>query len=209
MALKFVKSSIGKISRLGVLPGSFNPPTRAHMALANAALEHCDEILFVLPQALPHKNYGGVGFEDRLRLLTSAVEAHPRYSAASSEGGLFLEIAGECRGAYGDEVEIAFLCGRDAAERIVGWEYEREEMLAEMFEQFSLLVARRQGEYVAPEHLAPYIRCLDIDLEWDAVSATDVRERIASGSNWRELVPEHIAEDVHRVYGGMLRSLRD
>lgn len=204
VALKFVKNSNRRISRLGVLPGSFNPPTRAHMALAHAALGHCDEILFVLPRALPHKDYGGVGFEARLGLLTCAVEAHPRFSAASSDGGLFLEIAAECRGAYGSGVEIAFLCGRDAAERIVGWKYEREEMLAEMFEQFSLLVARRQGEYVAPEHLASRIRCLDLDFGWDAVSATEVRERIASGSEWRELVPEPIVEDVERVYGGIL-----
>jgi nicotinate-nucleotide adenylyltransferase len=204
MALKFVKRSYGRISRLGVLPGSFNPPTRAHMALAHAALEHCDEILFVLPRALPHKDYGGVGFEDRLGLLQSVVETHPRFAAASSDGGLFLEIAEECREAYGSDVEIAFLCGRDAAERIVGWKYEREEMLAEMFGQFSLLVARRQGEYVAPLHLAARIRCLDIDLGWDAVSATQVRERIASGLEWRELVPEHIADDVERVYRGIL-----
>ncbi len=201
MALKFVKSVNREIARLGVLPGSFNPPTRAHMALAQAALEHCDEILFVLPKTLPHKNYGGVGFEDRLQLLKSAVGEHPRFAVAESEGGLFLEIAGECRGAYGSEVEIVFLCGRDAAERIVGWKYEREEMLAEMFEQFSLLVARRQGEYVAPSHLESRIRCLDIDLGWDAVSATEVRERIASGLDWRELVPEHIAQDVERMYG--------
>src|SRR5579862_1899697 len=115
MALKFVKSSDRRISRLGVLPGTFNPPTRAHMALAHAALAHCDEILFVLPRALPHKDYGGVGFEDRLHLLKSAVEAHPHFTAASPERGLFVEIAMECREAYGNSVEIAFLCGRDAA----------------------------------------------------------------------------------------------
>lgn len=200
MALEFIKSAHRKPSRLGVLPGSFNPPTRAHMALAEAALAHCDEILFVLPRALPHKDYGGVGFADRLRLLKAAVEVHPQFAAAASAGGLFLEIAGECQEAYGGEVEIAFLCGRDAAERIVGWKYERKEMLAEMFERFSLLVARRQGEYVAPQHLASRIRCLDIDAGWDAVSATEVRERIASGLDWRELVPEHIVQDVERMY---------
>src|ERR1700691_223723 len=90
MALEFVKRPSRIISRLGVLPGTFNPPTRAHMALAHAALAHCDEILFVLPRALPHKNYGGVGFEDRLRLLTSTVGSHPHFSAAASDGGLFL-----------------------------------------------------------------------------------------------------------------------
>lgn len=199
MALEFVKGPRREIATLGVLPGTFNPPTRAHLALAQAALPHCDEILFVLPKALPHKDYSGVSFHDRLRLLQTAVADHPRFAIAASDGGLFLEIARECRETYG-LVDIAFLCGRDAAERIVGWKYERDEMLAQMFEQFSLLVARRQGEYSAPQHLSSRIRCLDIEEGWDDVSATEVRERIAAGRDFQHLVPPAIAATVSAMY---------
>jgi nicotinate-nucleotide adenylyltransferase len=202
MALAFVKQGQQAVSRLGVFPGTFNPPHYGHLAIAQAALAHCDEVLFVLPKALPHKDYGGVGFDDRLRLLRAAVSGDPRFVAAVSDGGLFLEIAAECRQAYGQHVDIAFLCGRDAAERIVGWNYEREGMLDEMFQQFSLLVARRQGEYIAPEHLAARVRCLDIAEQWDDVSATDVRQRIAAGLDYRDLVPPVIAGEVLRLYGG-------
>jgi nicotinate (nicotinamide) nucleotide adenylyltransferase len=200
MALEFVSRPHHVVKRLGVLPGTFNPPTRAHLALAGAALDQCDEVLLVLPRALPHKQYEGVGFADRLNLLATAIVTHPRFAAASSHGGLFLDIAAECRNAYGPNVDISFLCGRDAAERIVGWKYEREEMLAEMFEQFSLLVARRQGEYAPPEHFASRIRCLDIEDCWDDVSATDIRERLADGREWRHLVPPIIASEVSRLY---------
>ena len=201
MALQFVKGPGERVAKLGVLPGTFNPPTRAHLALGRAALAHCDEILFVLPRALPHKDFQGVGFEARLRLLRTAVADEARFAAAASDGGLFLEIAKECRDAYGADTEIALLCGRDAAERIVGWRYEREGMLEEMFEQFSLLVARRQGEYVPPAHVVDYVQCLELEEEWDRVSATEVRERIAAGADWRGLVPEGIADEVARVYG--------
>ena len=201
MALDLLTPPAPHIERLGVLPGTFNPPTRAHLALAAAALPHLDQVLFVLPRALPHKQYTGVGFPDRLHLLRSAVASHPRFAAASSQGGLFLEIAAECREAYGPAVDIAFLCGRDAAERIVGWKYEREEMLTEMFDQFSLLVARRQGDYTPPDHLAHRIRCLDIEHGLDDVSATEVRERIAAGRAWQTLVPPVIAAEVARLYG--------
>ena len=201
MALEFVKRPGEAVGRLGVLPGTFNPPTRAHLALALAALGCCGQVLFVLPRSLPHKDYGGVGFGDRLRLLAAVVEPYAQFAAAVSDGGLFLEIAAECRAAYGPDVEIAFLCGRDAAERIVGWKYEREEMLAEMFEQFSLLVAPRQGGYVAPGHLASRIRCLEIEEGWDEVSATEVRERIAAGMDWEHLVPAGITAEVRRIYG--------
>jgi Cytidylyltransferase-like len=33
--------------RLGIFPGTFNPPTHAHLALARAAEGHVDEVLFV------------------------------------------------------------------------------------------------------------------------------------------------------------------
>ena len=141
MALEFVKGPGTTVARLGVLPGTFNPPTRAHLALADAALAHCDEVLFVLPRALPHKDYSGVGFQERLKLLGGVVAEHPRYAAAASDGGLFVEIAKECRSVYGREVEMAFLCGRDAAERIVGWKYEligsRADVLAAAIRQLN------------------------------------------------------------------------
>lgn len=190
------------MERLGVLPGTFNPPTRAHLALATSALPFCDEVLFVLPRTLPHKDYSGVGFADRQRLVCKVVSVHPSFAAAIADGGLYLEIARECRAVYGASTDIVLLCGRDAAERIVGWKYERSEMLTEMFEEFTLLVARRQGEYQVPEHLASRIRCLDIEHGWDAVSATEVRERIVAGQPWEHLVPAILVDDVRRMYGG-------
>ena len=48
---------------------------------------------------------------------------HPRVSAAITEGGLFVEIAQECRAILGSGVQLAFVCGRDAAERMVTWDY--------------------------------------------------------------------------------------
>jgi len=202
MALAFVTPRCDHaVAHLGVMPGTFNPPTRAHVALASAALPHCDEVLFVLPRTLPHKDYSGVGFADRLRLMAGAIAPHPRFAVAIADGGLYLEIGRECRDAYGPQTEIAFLCGRDAAERIVEWKYERPEMLTEIFDEFSLLVARRQGEYEAPDHLAHRIRCLDIEHGWDSVSATEVRQRILAGQPWRHLVPPIIADDVEQLYG--------
>ena len=189
----------GEPLRVGVLAGSFNPPTVAHFHLLEAAAGHVDELVCVVPRVLPHKIYHGASLEQRVEMLT-APGLRPDYSVAVSDGGLIAEIAGECRGEYGETARLLFLCGRDAAERIVGWKYEREEMLAEMFQQFSLLVARRQGEYVAPDHLAGRIRCLEIAEGWDSVSATEVRQRIASGAGWRDLVPDSIESEILRLY---------
>ena len=56
-------------NRLAVFPGSFNPVTVAHVALARAALNNVDEVVFVLPRVFPHKHYSGATFEQRLDLL--------------------------------------------------------------------------------------------------------------------------------------------
>src|SRR5438105_1593079 len=76
--------------RLGILPGTFNPPTRAHLALARAAEAQVDEVLFVLPREFPHKAYEGASFEERIEMLRLAVDGEPRFSIASTDAGLFI-----------------------------------------------------------------------------------------------------------------------
>jgi nicotinate-nucleotide adenylyltransferase len=188
-------------ARLGILPGAFNPVTVAHLALAGAGLEFVDEVVFVLPRVFPHKHYSGPGLADRLALLGEAIREHPRLSVAVSERGLFSEIATECRGVYGDSVRLSFLCGRDAAERIAGWDYGREGAFQDMLRDFDLLVAPRAGEYRPDEGLDASIRLLRLPENFDLVSATEVRERIAGGRPWEHLVPAAIRDRVRALYG--------
>jgi nicotinate-nucleotide adenylyltransferase len=187
------------IERLGILPGTFNPPTRAHLALARAALDQVDEVLFVLPRVFPHKHYDGASFEDRMEMLRAAIAHGPRFRAAATERGLFIEIARECRAAYGD-VSLSFICGRDAAERIVNWDYGEPAAFSAMLAVFDLLVASRGGEYDPPETYAARIRPLVLDAGYDDISATEVRNRIARGESWEDLVPASIVPLVRRIY---------
>ena len=122
--------------RLGVLSGSFNPITAAHVALAEAALGELDEVLLVMPREFPHKVYEGVGLGERIELVRRAVDGRTGLSVAISDGGLFVDIARECRDHYGYDCALWFLCGRDAAERIVNWDYGAEGRFAEQLEEF-------------------------------------------------------------------------
>jgi len=106
-----VKSN-GAPHRVALVPGSFNPPTHAHKALLEAALERVDEAIAVLPRAFPHKSYDGVRLDDRVRMLEQ-LSAQP-YSIAISEGGLFVEMSDEYRRDVGP-AEVYLVCGRDAA----------------------------------------------------------------------------------------------
>jgi cytidyltransferase-like protein len=178
--------------KLGVLAGAFNPVTRAHLALADAARGHVDEVIFVVPRVYPHKEFHGAGLEDRvemLRLVGGRVE--------TTAGGLFIDIARELRR---PDTEISFICGRDAAERIIHWDYGEAGAIDKMLEEFSLLIAERGGVYEAPAHLKHRVRHLELGEDLSHVSSTEVRRRIAAGEAWEHLVPGAIVDRVRGIY---------
>lgn len=198
--MEFFHRASGNPSRVAVFPGSFNPVTVAHLAVARAALSKAEEVVLVLPRMFPHKEYSGVGFDERMAILCAAVSQHNGISAAASDHGLFVEIAAECREVYGPDVALSFVCGRDAAERIAGWDYGRPEAFAGMLREFGLLVAARGGEYEPPAEFQSAIDRLDTGCDLDMVSASEVRARIARGESWEHLVPAAIRELVRATY---------
>jgi nicotinic acid mononucleotide adenylyltransferase len=184
---------------LGILPAAFNPPTNAHIALARAAFDVVDSVLLVLPEVLPHKDFTGAPFASRVEMIRRVAAAEPRFGAAISQGGLFLDIAREVRDLW-PEAELLFICGRDAAERIVGWEYGDPNAIGRMLTDARLLVASREGAYTPPEHLAEYVHPLHAATH-QACSSTAVRELIGRGdAGWIDLVPGEIADLVFRTY---------
>lgn len=201
--MDLIRKAPGDPQRLGILPAAWHPPTLAHMALADSALEgrYVDEVLLVLPRRFPHdKDFSGVGLEDRLRLLCAAAARNPRFSVGVSDGGLFTEIAAEARRHYAP-AEIWFICGRDAAERVATWNYGRPDAFRRMLDRFGLLVAGRRGHYQPPPELASRIKRLNMPGGWDDVSSTEVRRRIRAGQPWQHLVPPEITELVSKLYG--------
>jgi nicotinate-nucleotide adenylyltransferase len=198
----FRRSAVSPSAHLGIFPGTFNPPTVAHLALAQNALDQVEEVVFVLPRMFPHKHYSGASFEQRLELLDAALAGEPRFSIAASDGGLFVDIAREAREHYGSSIRLSFLCGRDAAERIAGWDYGRSGAWEEMLREFGLLVAARQGEYRPDPAQLGSFGTIPVDPACDAVSASEVRRRIAGGEPWEQLVPAAIRRRVREIYTG-------
>lgn len=183
---------------VAVLAGAFNPPTVAHLQLALSAQPLTGQVLFALPERFPHKDVHGASLDLRVAMLT---QIDPRFPVAVTSGGLFIEIARELRLEAGCRGRISFICGRDAAERIVNWNYAGSEPdISSQLEEFELLVAEREGVYSAPHSLRERVRELRLPASFDHVSSTEVRDRIRAGVDWRSLVPESIAELVQHAY---------
>lgn len=151
-----------------------------------------------MPGRLPHKEFIGATFDQRVEMLCRIADGHPRLHAATSDGSLMVEIA-EDAARHWPGAEVHLLCGRDAAERIFGWHYEDEDAVPRLFRQFRLLVAPRGGKFEAPSQYRHAVQILDMP-EWDECSSTVVREAIASGRDWRALVPDAIADAVANLY---------
>ena len=198
MALDFHNGSPIHQGGVGVMPGAFNPPTIAHIELAvEAKRQHqLDQVVFLLPRTFPHKRYQDAGLDQRLAMLQAAVRDKPLFAVASSDGGLFIEIARECRDICGLGVEIFILCGRDAAERAADWDYGDGPGLHQQLDEFQMLVASRGGAYQTPQEYTGRIHGIEMPPALDGVSASAVREAIRSGGAWQASVPAGVREQI-------------
>jgi nicotinate-nucleotide adenylyltransferase len=183
----------GAPAKLAILPGAFNPPTQAHLAMAESALTVVDEVLFVLPRAFPHNEYIGASFDVRVELLRAALAGNPHFSLASTDRGLFIEMALEARTDYGASTQLFLLCGRDTAERIVDWDYGPGPGIHKQLEIFELLVAARRGHYDPPPQIRHRVRTIALPPAVEEISSTEVRRRIRAGEPWLDLVPRPVA----------------
>ena len=200
------KSSAAGARRLGVLPAAFNPVTIAHLAMARQAVAQYDlnEVLFLLPSVLPHKPFTGATFEQRLEMLEAALAAEPRFTIGSTDQGLFIDIARACRPVYGPEADFFFVCGRDAAERIIHWDYGNGPSFGEQLAEFQMLVAARAGPYQPPAAFAARIHPLEVPAEFETCSSSAARASIAAGEPWEPMVPGPVAATIRRH--GLYRS---
>ncbi len=126
-------------------------------------------------------------------------------AVAIAREGLFFSIAAEAEDCLPGK-EIRLLIGEDGARRIVEWDYgleagEHIDYLETNLRRYPVLTARRREAWEVPERLAPYLGWLEVKAELEAVSSTEVRQRIAADGDWEELVPEAIRTHVRRLYG--------
>lgn len=197
--MEWMRRGTGDSGTVALFPGAWNPPTRAHVAIARAALSHAGEVVFVLPRAFPHKPFAGPGLERRLRWLESLAALDPRFSVAVSEDGLFIGIAREFR-ALDPRKRVLLLCGGDAAERIVNWRYDEPDTIAAQLKEYELLVAPRPVDYAPPPELSARVHPLTLDERFRWISSTEARDRIRKGEDARGLLPPEIWDDVIRCY---------
>jgi nicotinate-nucleotide adenylyltransferase len=192
--------------RLGILGGSFNPVHMAHLVLAQEAWFRLDlaRVIFVPAAQNPLKDSPpeGASDDDRLALLRLVVDKDSRFSLDAHEirrGGISYTIDTLRRlAALHHAAELYLLVGADAAMSLPEWKEIRA-----FRELCTVVICNRPGEPNFATGLPPQIAELELRYEFMPItpldiSASQIRKRLRIGKPIRYLVPDAVAEYIHR-----------
>ncbi|MEI2418549.1 nicotinate (nicotinamide) nucleotide adenylyltransferase [Orrella sp. JC864] len=194
------------VTRIGLLGGSFDPIHLAHVALARAARRELelDEVQLV-PAANPWQRAPLLASPDhRLAMIQLAIAGESGLSINTEEierGGQTYTL--DTVQALPEGPHYVWLLGADQLANFCTWRGWRE-----IVQRVQLAVAVRPGASLTPPApLQALLReqdraLLTLPFEPMAVSATEIRQRLARGEPTAGLLPEAVAQyiDRHGLY---------
>jgi nicotinate-nucleotide adenylyltransferase len=188
------------LKRRGLFGGSFNPPHRAHRALAELAIQalQLDELV-LMPAGQPWQKAGTqlAPAQHRLAMLALQMTGVDKVRISN------LEIERDGPSYSLDSIEALrepqqdwfLVIGQDQYARLSTW-HRVEDLLAAC----TLAVAARGDQAVRADPLLPPHRCVRLDLPADAVSASQVRALLARDEDVTKLVGPEVAGYIAQTY---------
>jgi len=207
-----------------VYGGTFDPVHNGHLAIARAACAALAAPVHLTPAAdPPHRAPPGADAAQRARMVALAIQGEPGLALDERElrrdgPSYTVDTLRELRRERGQAAPIALLLGADSLLGLPTW--HQWQALPELAH---VIVADRHGSDLdarlppdlaaalrgrwtddpAPLHHHPAGRVLRLHQPLHPGSASAVRQAIAAGGPWRELVPVAVADHIarHDLYG--------
>jgi nicotinate-nucleotide adenylyltransferase len=191
-------------ARVGMFGGAFDPPHRAHVALAREAIGQLRlDRLFVIPTGQAwHKDRALTAAEHRLAMTRIAFEGIPQVVVDERElkraGATYsVETLRELRDEH-PGTQLVLLMGEDQAGSFTRWiawhEIARIAILG--------VAGRGSGEGLAALRALPGVRVETLQWTQRTESATEIRARLAAGQDIADLVEPAVASYIesHHLY---------
>lgn len=190
--------------KIGILGGTFNPPHRAHLIVAEAVRIDAglDRVLFVPSYISPHKQRGeDANVEHRLAMTREAIRENPHFECCEFEVNRqtisytyeTLEyLTGEYPGAH-----LFVIMGMDNFLRLSEWRQpEKITALAE------ILVMNRPSTGTGWPEGIPKDRVRFVTVPSLDVSSSEIRNLVARGESISQLVPPSVEQYIfsHHLY---------
>ena len=199
-----------------VFPGSFNPPTIAHIALLKQAWQfarvHGPMCIFAAlsTHITDKERVQRPLLLDRIILLEKVLRNHARHTGILLfNRGLYVEQAAAVHNVFPQVSELYFLIGFDKIIQIFDPHYyeDREKALHALFELADFLVAPR-SEF-GPEELsrlldrpenkqyAAYVHALPLSATYRNISSTNIRQTLPAHE---QEVPSEVRRFIHETH---------
>lgn len=212
---------------VGIFGGTFDPIHYGHLRLAEEMLELAGlaELRFIPAGNPPHREAPDVAAIHRSAMVGLAIAGRPEFLLDTRE----VERPGRCYSAdtlrelrteLGAERSLCLLMGADAFLQLHTWhEWQTLSTLAHIVvgyrpgfrleERIPAAPSILQHEYrqriaeVAALKQAPAGKIVELAIPQLEISATDIRQRVASGRSIRYLLPDTVADYIHQhhLYG--------
>ena len=202
--------------RIGLLGGTFDPIHIGHLRAALEVAEQfaLDELRLIPSARPPHRGTPQVSAQARLDMVRLAVQDVPPLSVDDRElwrdkPSWTIDTLESLRAELGAEVQLLLLVGWDAFCGLPTWH-----RWPELLDHCHLVVLQRpDADSEAPEALRNLLAARSVGdpqafkgpagqiaFAWQmplAISATQIRERLASGRSIRFLVPDAVLAYIH------------
>jgi nicotinate-nucleotide adenylyltransferase len=180
------------VAAIGILGGTFDPVHNAHLAMAQAALEHLklDKVLFIPTGPTRYRSPARASGEDRVAMLRLALADEPRFEIDERElqsgaSGYTVDTLKALRGELGD-ADLYLLMGADQFDKLARWRRPDE-----------LRRLARIGVFGRPGiQLKEKVELIPMDPM--PVSASEIRSRAKRDEDLSHLVPSAVANYIAR-----------
>ena len=197
--------------RIGLFGGSFNPPHRGHLHLAESVHEALglDEVWLIPSKISPHRSMAAYAPErDRFEMCRLAAEEYPWLRAEDyelrQEQVSYTFYTVEHFTEERPEDEFFLLMGSDMLLSFTTWHRWQE-----ILQRVTLAgIAREEGEYerleAAAEELRQYGRIEIVHVDSFTVSSTKIRELVKNSQDCSCYLPKKIVQYIRmqKLYGG-------
>ena len=175
------------MKKTGLFGGTFDPVHKAHIAIAEKALEvlALDKVIFVVAGEPPHKSGDyRTGALHRLKMVESATANNSKFEVSdyeiSKQGKSYsYQTAAHFKKKYPDS-EFFFIIGDDAYCELPTWKCPEKLRTLVKFAVFPRVGCKVTGN------------CIKIGIEPIKISSTQIRELLLNGKDASDLLPESV-----------------
>ena len=193
----------GSRRRIGVMGGTFDPIHHGHLVAASEVATHfgLDEVVFVPTGASDHKRDVTEG-EHRYLMTVIATASNPRFTVSrvdvDRDGPTYtIDTLRDLKIHYPDS-DFYFISGADAIAQILEWKD-----IEAAWDVAHFVAVTRPGHALSLSGL-PSEHVSQLEIPALAISSTDCRARVRSGSPVWYLVPDGVVQYIakHGLYRG-------